>query len=314
MNDVLIRTNTYIVDEPSTLVVFLLKSCSFLYTASDILNLCSQKRLLVNGELVMSNVEVDSLDTVELLTPQSYEPPVCEDIELVYEDEYFFAVFKPAQLPVHPTGKYYFNTLSSLVQRNLHLDAQFPYNRLDRETSGIVLFAKKSEYVVLLQEVLIDKWYYALVFGRLKASEVIEEPLLKKTVGELRHHMVVDSEGKKATTKYAVVSSNHKYSLVKVKLITGRKHQIRAHMAYIGHPIVGDKQYGAQSDFFISFIKNPRAYSADDITGAVGASRQLLHCFKVEFVHPKTSNLVSIEVNIGKYFSDFLFEQKIDLR
>ena len=132
-------------------------------------------------------------------------------------------------------------------------------------------------------------------------------------MGELRHHMVIDAAGKKAITKYSVVSSNPRYSLVRVKLITGRKHQIRAHMAHLGRPVVGDKQYGFNSDFFIKYIKNPPLYSYNEIAKQVGASRQLLHCYKLEFLHPKTNNLVSIKLNIGKYFSDFLFKENIDL-
>lgn len=309
----LIRTNNYTVDDSTSLIPFLLKTCSFLYVPSDIFKLCSQKRLLVNGILVVGDIPLFKGDLVELLTPQKYEPFVSEDIELLYEDDYFFMINKPSFLPVHPTGKYFFNTLSSLVERKLNLPSLYPYNRLDRETSGIVIFAKRAEFVSLLQNISIDKWYCALVFGLVESAGEISAPLLKKTVGDLRHRMVVDSKGKSALTKFNLISSNDRYSLLRIKLLTGRKHQIRVHLSHLDHPLVGDKFYGSHPELLVAYAKQISPPSDSELIEKLGATRQMLHCYKIEFVHPKTGNLVSVASEIGSDFLALLIEERISI-
>lgn len=309
---VLVRKNVYDVDSSMYLIEFMLQATNFLHTSSGVEFLLSQGRILYNEAICKENVLLKPGDKITLLTPQSLEPAVSQNIELLYEDEYFFAVSKPSQLPVHPSGKYFFNTLSSLVGRKLGLCGLYPYNRLDRETSGIVLFAKDKKFVQLLQNISIDKCYLAVVFGAVSpALGVIDKPLAQKTVGELRHHMVVDPNGKPCFTEYEVVSANGAYSLVRLKLLTGRKHQIRAHLSSFGHPIVGDKQYGAFPDLLISYSANER--NEEDILKKVKALRQLLHCYRVVFRHPKKNKMVVIGDSIKDYFLEFLKKEKLDL-
>ena len=207
------------------------------------------------------------------------------DLSILYEDEYLLIIDKPAGIPVHPSiihfedslsngVKYYFDTI------NLHKKIR-PVNRLDRNTSGIVIFAK-NEYIhdmlsKQMQNKQFKKEYIAICEGIFdKKQDTINAPIARKADSIIER--CVSPNGDVAITHYSVLKefckNNETFSEVLVNLETGRTHQIRVHMAYIWHPIVGDSLYGNESDLI---------------------TRQALHAYKVEFIHPITSKKLEIQ-------------------
>jgi len=220
-------------------------------------------------------------------------------------------------LPVHPAGKYYFNTLTSLILRNENilfegckLKNLFPINRLDRETSGLVVFAKSSSLAAKLQHIFSSsdtlKKYSAIVFGKTLPSWVVDKPLAKKQFGEIRNHMVVDNSGLPSKTSFKTLKSFDSFSLIEAILHSGRRHQIRAHLSFNQTPIVGDKQYGLHPELFVDFVSNPSLVSDIECVLLVGSVRQLLHCSNISFFHPVTSVLLDFTAPSPNDFNYFL--------
>lgn len=307
----LIRKNEYFAKSSSLLSVVLSKQCSF-FKPCLFDSWLSDLRLQVNGSFVSLDVFVSVGDLITLLTPKSLEPFVDDSYELLFEDDYFFVVNKPANLPIHPAGKYYFNTLTYILTRDgFDSDGKlFPVNRLDRETSGLVLFAKSSVFAAKLQKMFfsnsVDKVYEAIVFGKILGDSVIDSPLLKSVFGEIRDHMTVSKEGLPSKTIIHLISSSKYYSYIQATLHSGRRHQIRAHLAHIGHPIVGDKQYGLHPDIFVRFVKDYSSVSKSELLSKLNASRQLLHCKKLRFKHPVTAQIMCFEAKLPSDFADFI--------
>ena len=237
------------------------------------------------------------------------------NLDIVYEDEEMLIINKPSGIAIHPSIRHYEDSIASGVKYyfesiGIHKKIR-PVNRLDLNTSGLVIFAK-NEYV---QENLIKqmqtktfmKEYFAIVTGVLENKKgIIDKPIARKE-GSIIERCVSET-GQRAITEYEVirkVASLHvqvalqphagtnyeaksevgKYSLVKCKLLTGRTHQIRVHFAYIGHPLLGDSLYGKKSDL---------------IEG------QALHCYKLKFLHPVTSKELVIKCDLGKKLNNIL--------
>jgi 23S rRNA pseudouridine1911/1915/1917 synthase len=188
------------------------------------------------------------------LNPLSEKKPeselyINENYKILYEDDWLMAVDKPSPLPVHRVGRFYDRNLLSLLKKNGAAESCAVVNRLDSETSGIVLVAKNSEAAGKLGQQFakrsVDKEYQAIVFGNFEASKArgtIQIPLGFKEINRfrLREENVF---GESAQTDYEVLEQKEGYSLVRIFPQTGRTHQIRAHMAFTGHPLVGDKLY-----------------------------------------------------------------------
>ena len=205
------------------------------------------------------------------------------DLDIVYEDEAIIIVNKPIGIAVHPSIRHYENSLASGIkyyfEKNGINKKIRPVNRLDLNTSGLIIFAK-NEYV---QENLIKqmqtntftKEYIAIALGIFeKKKGKIDAPITRKEGSIIER--CVSEEGKKAVTEYEVIKELDKYSIVKCKLLTGRTHQIRVHMSYMGHPLLGDSLYGEKSDL---------------IDG------QALHCNKLTFLHPISREKLEITSN-----------------
>ena len=304
----LVRENIYVVSKNQTLSDFLEEQCPF-FSEGEYLEI-----LFLDGNPISSlNQELNEGDKVILKTPQSFEPPVTTGYSVIYEDEFFFVVNKPANLPVHPAGKYYFNTLTCLLERD-GFESSHPVNRLDKETSGLVLFAKNKELASALQSVLFDsaeKIYEGIVFGETEKIFEIDAPLEKMLVGDIRDHMVVDAQGQASKTSFFTIKQTDGFSYLQATLHTGRRHQIRAHLAYAGHPIVGDKRYGMYPDMFVRFVKDASSVSTQELYEFLGATRQLLHCKKLVFTHPVTGKKMVFEADLPKDFLDFLITKNL---
>jgi len=177
------------------------------------------------------------------------------DLDILYEDDGMLIVNKPPFIPVHPSMEHYEDSLSNGVKyyfNSINLKRKIrPVNRLDKNTSGIVIFAK-NEYI---QECLVkqmksgtyEKIYLALVDGIIdKEKQIIDAPIARKEDSIIER--CVSSTGYTAITIIELLKSFYDYSLIRCTLKTGRTHQIRVHTSYIGHPILGDDLYGKKSD------------------------------------------------------------------
>lgn len=202
-------------------------------------------------------------------------------LNIIYEDDYLLVLNKPANIAIHPSILHFYNSLSNGVKfyfDKLGLKKKIRIvNRLDRNTSGIVIFAK-NEYI---QECLIKqmktnefrKEYLAIAKGILESkSGTLNFPIARKEGSIIER--TVTSDGDSAITHYDVVKEFNNLSLVHIVLETGRTHQIRVHFSHIGHPILGDTLYGSPSKLI---------------------NRQALHSYKLTFIHPVTKKVVSLE-------------------
>jgi len=258
-----------------------------------LLKLKKNNKILLNGCSTYLDKEIidgDSITiSIDFEEDNSNIVPTKMDLSILYEDEYLLIIDKPAGIPVHPSiihfedslsngVKYYFDTI------NLHKKIR-PVNRLDRNTSGIVIFAK-NEYIhdmlsKQMQNKQFKKEYIAICEGIFdKKQDTINAPIARKIDSIIER--CVSPNGDVAITHYSVLKEfckNNETSEVLVNLETGRTHQIRVHMAYIGHPIVGDSLYGNESDLI---------------------TRQALHAYKVEFIHPITNKKMEIQSVIPK--------------
>jgi len=253
-------------------------------------------RILVNEQPGRRSQIVRAGALIEYLPEDLPEPEVSFDYRILYEDDAILAVDKPANLPVHPTGPYFLNTLLSrlLQQRNETLDQPgiLVVHRLDRETSGVVIFGKGREMTRRLapqfEHRTAEKTYLALVHGRPGSDHFAVDcrigprpgSSVRKAVG-----VVGDGEGQSSRTEFEVVSRGPDHAILAAHPKTGRMHQIRAHLRHAGYPIVGDKIYGLDEEFFVRFV-NDEGLTPEDRERLL-LERQALHAWKLTVRHPR---------------------------
>lgn len=186
--------------------------------------------------------------------------------DVIHEDDELLAINKPAGLVCHPTKGDEYSSLISRVRLHLGTGSR-PHlvNRLDRETSGITIVAKTDDVALALRRIWetrqVDKQYFAIVHGAVRdKSGVVDAPLGKDERSQVAIKDCVRPDGLASQTHYRLEQvfsvDNSTFSLVSVKPQTGRKHQIRIHLAHIGHPIVGDKLYGGDEDLYLALVEN----------------------------------------------------------
>lgn len=228
------------------------------------------------------------------------------DYKILYEDEWFLAVEKPAPLPVHPGGRFLTKNLLSLLKKEREGYLSI-VNRLDSETSGLVLVAKSSEAAGELGKIFefrkIQKEYEAILLGTPpELAGCFDQSLGFRQVERFRLRCL-DSEGEKALTNYqtiaARVSEGHTYTHVRVRPETGRMHQIRAHFALAGCPIAGDKIY-IDPVIYTRYIEEGWCEGMLPVTKA---PRLLLHATGLSFAHPMTGKTVELRSEPPEIFS-----------
>lgn len=250
-------------------------------------------------------------ETVLLVRQRFVEPAAPRTFGVLHEDEAMLVVDKPAGLPVHPSATYHRNTLTALLRERYGESAPHIAHRLDKETSGIVVCGRPGPDEAALKKQFelrkVDKAYLAIVSGVVKDDYgTIDLPLGRRrpkdepsALVEADHLLIeVRPDGQPAFTRYQVRARRADRTLLELWPETGRQHQLRVHLAAIGHPILGDKLYGpAGQQPFLEMIErgeNVTGEMSDDIRRRLGHHRHALHAAKLSIDHPRTGARLSL--------------------
>lgn len=263
--------------------------------------LIDEEKILVNGLKQKASYEVKEGDKIEIEEETPKESSIkAQDlpIDVIYEDDDILVINKPKGMVVHPGNGNPDGTLANAVMGLCGESLSGIggtirpgiIHRLDKDTSGIIVVAKNDKAHIDISEQIKNrkttKKYIALVRGTIKEEEAtINMPIGRSNKD--RKKMAVRKDGKDAITHFKVLKRYGEYTLLELKIDTGRTHQIRVHLAEIGHPVIGDYTY--------SNGKNP--------FNVVG---QMLHSKRIEFTHPTTKKKVYFEAPIPKYFQDVI--------
>jgi 23S rRNA pseudouridine1911/1915/1917 synthase len=261
--------------------------------------------VLVNGKRVRSSYPVNPSDVIEVTLPRpprSEAQPENIPLDIVFEDGVLLVVNKPPGMVTHPA---YGNYTGTLVNALLHHSNQLSsadtgqrpgiVHRLDKDTSGLLVVAKTNQAHSFLSKQFakrtISREYWALVWGSFKVRSGLIEARLGRSKKD-RKKVTVTKEGKPAATEFEVMKSCGFLSLVKLKLRTGRTHQIRVHLSHIGHPVFGDPTYGGRSSTW-GGLTGKKAQRAANLLKLM--PRQALHAKTIEFIHPVSKTVVKYE-------------------
>jgi len=268
-------------------------------SASKVKSLLTHKQISVDGFAISQyNYKLKVGQTVRV---NKYVPQKTAEndlLDIIFESDEIIVINKPAGLLTIATDKekdltaYHF--LTEYVKEANQNNRIFIIHRLDRDTSGIVMFAKTEEIKNAFQdnwdELVTFRGYQAIVEGVLEKKSGQIKSWLKETTTHLVYSSNVSGDGKLAITNYNVLKENDEYSLLDISLETGRKNQIRVHLKDLGHPVIGDKKYGA--------VTNP-------------IKRLGLHAYKLEFIHPITRENIIFEAKSQHKFASFVTKAKI---
>ncbi|MEM1485482.1 RluA family pseudouridine synthase [Oscillospiraceae bacterium PP1C4] len=279
----------FVVAEPSGLLDFLL------------LNLSNRSRnnvksLLTHREVSVDKVVVTQYDyalregqKVQISRSINREKSPEDVLNIIYEDHDMIVINKPSGLLSVATDKQEqltaYHLLMDYVRKNNPKGRVFVVHRLDRDTSGVFMIAKNERIKLALQDnwgkIVSERGYIAIVEGHLKEQSGRIKSWLRETKTHLMYSSSVEGDGQESITNYQVIKQTPNYSMLDIRLETGRKNQIRVHMKDLGHPVVGDKVYGAKS--------NP-------------LKRLGLHAHKLEFEHPFSHKVMSFEAQLPNNF------------
>jgi RluA family pseudouridine synthase len=245
------------------------------------------------------------------------EPPVNRCYQVLHEDEELLVIDKPAPLPCHPGGRFFNHTLWALLKEGRGVAKPVFINRLDRETSGIVLLAKTSQAAKCCREQfanqLVEKHYLVLVEGEFPAGTMQADGWLapdptstiRKKVGFFPAGGQVPPGAKSAGTSFRLLATNNVMSLLAAQLHTGRCHQIRATLCSLGYPVAGDKLYGVDEQLFLRFQEDSLT-PADH--GRLRLKRQALHASCLRILHPTTGRELSFTAPLPVEFQEVMPE------
>ncbi|HWU75587.1 MAG TPA: 23S rRNA pseudouridine(1911/1915/1917) synthase RluD [Rhodanobacter sp.] len=245
------------------------------------------RQLLRGGEQVRLQVELEN---------EVSSVPEAIALDIVHEDGHLLVLNKPAGLVVHPGAG---NPAGTLLNGLLHHDpklAELPragiVHRLDKDTSGLMVVARTLPTYTALVDLLsrheVERQYEAVVLGTMVAGGTVDEPIGRSMGDRLRQAVRDEEDGKRAVTHYRLRERFRAHSLLQCQLETGRTHQIRVHLAHIGHPLIGDPLYGGG-------LKLPKGASSELAATLRGFRRQALHAEKLSFVHPASGELLSFD-------------------
>ncbi len=267
-------------------------------------------------------------DIVAVRSDRKAEPPVDFNYSVLFEDDVLFVVNKPANLPVHPSGRFFFHTLlihlktqaaNRALTKPLEADELFYLaHRIDKETSGVLVLTKDSESCASIVRQFAqretEKVYTAIVKGITPETFEVNEPMNRSKTSRVTLKMAVMPEeegGQVASTKFKRIDTAGNYSLIECYPKTGRQHQIRLHAEFAGFPLVGDKLYGVDEEFALLF------YDRDRLTPEAEAKllipRHALHATRLTFSHPTTGKRMTVESPLPADLREW-FERQRGLR
>ena len=265
--------------------------------------LIDEENILVNGSKTKPSYKVQENDKIEIkeVKPKEIELKAQDiPIDVIYEDKDIIVINKTKGLVVHPAvgnpDGTLVNAIMAICKDSLSgIGGEVRpgiVHRLDKDTSGVLIVAKNDFAHINISEQIknheTEKTYIALVRGVVKENEAtINMPIGRSTKD--RKKMAVTKDGKQAITHFKVINRYEKYTLLEIKIETGRTHQIRVHLSHIGYPVVGDYTYSnGKNDF--------------NVEG------QMLHAKKIKFRHPKTGKEMELEAQLPEYFQKILDE------
>ena len=271
------------------------------YSRSKVQNLLNKEKILVNDKIVTPSYKVNYKDIITIIDDEEETTDILPEnipLDIVYEDEDVILINKPSGMVVHPgSGNWHQTMVNALMYYTKNLSScngkvrPGIVHRIDKDTSGLILVAKNDKAHEILADDFahkrVKRTYIALVKGVLKHNHItIDAPIGRDKTN--RQKMCVTAENSKdAVTHLTVLKRYHDYTLVKCNLETGRTHQIRVHLAYIGYPVYNDPVYN----------KNKAT-----------SFGQFLHSSEIEFVSPITKKEVHLSVPLPKEFQAFLNE------
>ncbi len=278
---------------------FIAEICGF--SRSRAASLCDEGLVLVNGKTARKSLALLGGETIEIMIPEAVELETAPEeipIEIVYEDDFLLVVNKQKGMVVHPAAGNYSGTLVNALLH--HCKGSLSgingvlrpgiVHRIDKDTSGLLVVAKTDAAHNFLAKQIKDhsvtREYRAILCGRLKEEAfTVDAPLGRHKTD--RKKQAVTPGGRRAVSHFELIENLPQHAFVKVRLETGRTHQIRVHSAYIGHPVLGDTVYGAK--------KQSKDYGG-----------QCLHAARLGFVHPISGEYMEFESDLPEYFKSAL--------
>lgn len=269
---------------------------------SQIRNLIIQDKIRVNNNPVKPSYILKNGDVINLTLPENKELKIKAEaipIDIIYEDEYLVVVNKPADMIVHPTGKILSGTLVNALL--YHCQGTLSgiggvirpgiVHRLDKNTSGLMVVAKNDLAHLDLSRQIKDhqvtKKYITLVHGNMRDDSGIIDAPIGRSLNNRKKMAVTEGKSREAITHFKVLKRFSGYTLVEVTLRTGRTHQIRVHLAFIGYPIVGDQLYGHKRQ-------------------GISINRQALHSYVLGFVHPASKKYMEFSTSLPKDIQELI--------
>lgn len=258
----------------------------------------------VNGKRVEVDQRLEDGDEVRIPPVRVAErpagavaPPPPVQFDILYEDDAILAVNKPAGLAVHGGSGISHGVIEQLRHQRPQAKFLELVHRLDRDTSGVLLLAKKRSALTRLHELIrdgkTDKRYLVLALGEWSKPQLsVKAPLLKYVMGDGERRVRVEAGGQASHTVFRLQRRWAGYALLEAELKTGRTHQIRVHLAHVGHPIAGDDKYG---DFSVNRLLTKR-----------GLKRMFLHAARISFPHPLTGESLTLEAPLAPELQAFL--------
>jgi len=286
-------------------------------TRTQIQKLINNGLVLVNGRTVAKNYIIKKDEVVSVTIPPPRRLEITAEaipLEIVHEDDFLAVVNKPAGMVTHPGAGNYSGTLTNALVHHFEKLARGStcerpgiVHRLDKNTSGLILVAKTDDIYLLLQQLMqrreIKRTYIALVCGHLDRPEGEIDLPIGRSIKDRKKMAVTNIGSRSARTDFHVTDSFRSYDLLKVRLHTGRTHQIRVHFSHLGHPVFGDPDYGGRLKWHRGLF-GPERRLGQRLLEII--NRQALHAHGLTFIHPVTGEKIVLEIGLPEDFEKLL--------